>query len=570
MINSQNRRQYIENTAKKITWGHWFVFFNSLWFILLGGRYAFLIDWPDTLLGKVYFFISLLGHFSFIVFAFYLLILFPLSFLLKNERTFRGVAVIFATVGLSLVLVDSEVFASFHLHLSSLVWNLLVNPENGELARRWQLFFAFMPLILLVQMLYSRWSWQKLRSLERQSWLKGVGLFYLLCFLAFHLMYAWADATLYRPITMQKSNFPLSYPMTARTFLEKHGFINKAKLNQQIIEEGRADSLKVDYPKAPLNFGASAHLPNIILFNLSGWRQDSLNAENMPFLSALLAQKGTEFSHHYSSGNTSKTGLFGLFYGLSADYSESMAQQKISPVLLQTLRAYHYDLQYYFKDRRQNHFMQKVMFKAKEQQRFHQLKTLPQCQTPCFLFIDESLPQHLSQKDYQNAITQFDEQLKTLFSHIDWQNTWVILTSTHGYTFKEQSEKARLNDFSRPLTQVPFIVFAPDFNHGKIHKLTSHLDFVPTLMQQLFKVKNPSRDYSQGQNLLPLQKEPNWVLTGNYRWNVIVTPNDTQYHLNAQGDFEQYNERYEKQPAKRPPLGLFLDVYNNESRFWAK
>ena len=46
-------------------------------------------------------------------------------------------------------------------------------------------------------------------------------------FIATHLIYAWADAYLYRPITMQRSNFPLSYPMTARSFfLEKHGFLD--------------------------------------------------------------------------------------------------------------------------------------------------------------------------------------------------------------------------------------------------------------------------------------------------------------------------------------------------------
>ena len=40
--------------------------FNIIIAILIGSRYAFLIDWPDTLLGKIYFFISLLGHFSFV------------------------------------------------------------------------------------------------------------------------------------------------------------------------------------------------------------------------------------------------------------------------------------------------------------------------------------------------------------------------------------------------------------------------------------------------------------------------------------------------------------------------
>ena len=51
-----------------------------------------------------------------------------------------------------------------------------------------------MPIILLIQMLFSRWSWEKLRSLERQKWLKKVGLVLTTTFVATHLIYAWADA----------------------------------------------------------------------------------------------------------------------------------------------------------------------------------------------------------------------------------------------------------------------------------------------------------------------------------------------------------------------------------------
>ncbi|MFZ7156575.1 DUF3413 domain-containing protein, partial [Avibacterium avium] len=134
MFGIKTSKQYRENTSRKIAWGHWFAFFNILWAIVIGARYAFLIDWPDTLFGKLYFFISLLGHFSFIVFALYLLIIFPLSFIVKNNRTFRGLSVILTTIGATLLLVDTEVFARFNFHLSSLVWNLLVNPDNGELS----------------------------------------------------------------------------------------------------------------------------------------------------------------------------------------------------------------------------------------------------------------------------------------------------------------------------------------------------------------------------------------------------------------------------------------------------
>ena len=130
-------KQYRDDVSRKISWGHWFAFFNIIVAILIGTRYAFIIDWPDTLAGKLYFFVSLLGHFSFNVFALYLLVVFPLSFIVKNHRTFRGLTVIFSTICITLLLFDTAVFNRFNLHLSSVVWNLLVNPENGEMSRDW-------------------------------------------------------------------------------------------------------------------------------------------------------------------------------------------------------------------------------------------------------------------------------------------------------------------------------------------------------------------------------------------------------------------------------------------------
>ena len=55
-----NTRQYREETADRISWGHWFALFNIILAILIASRYAFNADWPNTLSGKLYFFISLL------------------------------------------------------------------------------------------------------------------------------------------------------------------------------------------------------------------------------------------------------------------------------------------------------------------------------------------------------------------------------------------------------------------------------------------------------------------------------------------------------------------------------
>ena len=573
-------RQYREETSQKISWGHWFAFFNILWAIFIGARYAFIIDWPDTLFGKIYFFISLLGHFSFIVFAFYLLVIFPLSFIVKNHRTFRGLTVILATIGNTLLLVDSEVFLRFNLHLSSLVWNLLVNPENGELSRNWQIFFVPMPLILLVQMLFSRWSWQKLRSLERQKWLKAVGVFFVCTFSATHLIYAWADAYLYRPITMQRSNFPLSYPMTARSFLEKHGFLDKAEYAQRLAQEGRLDALAIDYPKNPLVFAEQQENTNILLITLSGLRHDVIDAEKMPNLTQ-FAENSTQFINHYSSGNNNNTGLVGLFYGLNGSYTDSLLSNKTPSVLVERLTQQQY-LQGVFSSkkvdagilRRAIYPKTKLVAENGNQAAITSFKRwldiAKRQNKPFWGYLSLNIEPNLTQEKYEQQLADIDASLGQLLPELDLPNTLVIITAEHGYTFKKLSEKEETNYFSRDEVQVPMIVHWNGLATGKISKLTSHVDLVPALMKHIFKVKNPIADYAQGRDLFDLTSSVDWVLVSNYRWNVIVQPDGTQYHIDNRVNYEKYDRTYQKMSSERPPLGLFLEAFSQERSFLEK
>mgnify|MGYP000688451467 FL=1 len=573
-------RQYREETSQKISWGHWFAFFNILWAVFIGARYAFIIDWPDTLFGKIYFFISLLGHFSFIVFAFYLLVIFPLSFIVKNHRTFRGLTVILATIGNTLLLVDSEVFLRFNLHLSSLVWNLLVNPENGELSRNWQIFFVPMPLILLVQMLFSRWSWQKLRSLERQKWLKAVGVFFVCTFSATHLIYAWADAYLYRPITMQRSNFPLSYPMTARSFLEKHGFLDKAEYAQRLAQEGRLDALAIDYPKNPLVFAEQQENTNILLITLSGLRHDVIDAGKMPNL-AQFAENSTQFINHYSSGNNNNTGLVGLFYGLNGSYTDSLLSNKTPSVLVERLTQQQY-AQGVFSSKKMDAgiFRRAIYPKAKlvaengNQAAIRSftrwLDTAKTQNKPFWGHLSLNIEPNLTQEKYEQQLADIDASLGQLLPELNLPNTLVIITAEHGYTFKKLSEKEETNYFSRDEVQVPMIVHWNGLATGKISKLTSHVDLVPALMKHIFKVKNPIADYAQGRDLFDLTSSADWVLVSNYRWNVIVQPDGTQYHIDNRGNYEKYDRTYQKMSSERPPLGLFLEAFSQERSFLEK
>jgi membrane-anchored protein YejM (alkaline phosphatase superfamily) len=93
------RQPYREKVSQMVSWGHWFALFNMLLAMVLGSRYLFVADWPTTLAGRLFSYVSLVGHFSFLVFTSYVLILFPLTFIVVSQRLMRFLSVILATAG---------------------------------------------------------------------------------------------------------------------------------------------------------------------------------------------------------------------------------------------------------------------------------------------------------------------------------------------------------------------------------------------------------------------------------------------------------------------------------------
>lgn len=118
MVNSGN--SYAERVSRLVSWGHWFSFFNVIIAMLIGTRYIAESPWPDSFVGQVYLFSSWVGHFGFLIFALYVLLLFPLTFLIPNYKLFRIVGVLASTAGLTVLLLDTQAYEELNLHLNLL------------------------------------------------------------------------------------------------------------------------------------------------------------------------------------------------------------------------------------------------------------------------------------------------------------------------------------------------------------------------------------------------------------------------------------------------------------------
>ncbi|EES6537515.1 cardiolipin transport protein PbgA [Escherichia coli] len=582
-----HRQRYREKVSQMVSWGHWFALFNILLSLVIGSRYLFIADWPTTLAGRIYSYVSIIGHFSFLVFATYLLILFPLTFIVGSQRLMRFLSVILATAGMTLLLIDSEVFTRFHLHLNPIVWQLVINPDENEMARDWQLMFISVPVILLLELVFATWSWQKLRSLtRRRRFARPLAAFLFIAFIASHVVYIWADANFYRPITMQRANLPLSYPMTARRFLEKHGLLDAQEYQRRLIEQGNPDAVSVQYPLSELRYRDMGTGQNVLLITVDGLNYSRFEKQ-MPALAG-FAEQNISFTRHMSSGNTTDNGIFGLFYGISPSYMDGILSTRTPAALITALNQQGYQLGLFSSDGftsplyRQallsDFSMPSVRTQSDEQtatQWINWLGRYAQEDNRWFSWvsfngtnIDDSNQQAFARK-YSRAAGNVDDQINRVLNALrdsgKLDNTVVIITASRGIPLSEDEETF---DWSHGHLQVPLVIHWPGTPAQRINALTDHTDLMTTLMQRLLHVSTPASEYSQGQDLFNPQRRHYWVTAADNDTLAITTPKKTLV-LNNNGKYRTYNLRGERVKDEKPQLSLLLQVLTDEKRFIA-
>lgn len=582
-----HRQRYREKVSQMVSWGHWFALFNILLSLVIGSRYLFIADWPTTLAGRIYSYVSIIGHFSFLVFATYLLILFPLTFIVGSQRLMRFLSVILATAGMTLLLIDSEVFTRFHLHLNPIVWQLVINPDENEMARDWQLMFISVPVILLLELVFATWSWQKLRSLtRRRRFARPLAAFLFIAFIASHVVYIWADANFYRPITMQRANLPLSYPMTARRFLEKHGLLDAQEYQRRLIEQGNPDAVSVQYPLSELRYRDMGTGQNVLLITVDGLNYSRFEKQ-MPALAG-FAEQNISFTRHMSSGNTTDNGIFGLFYGISPSYMDGILSTRTPAALITALNQQGYQLGLFSSDGftsplyRQallsDFSMPSVRTQSDEQtatQWINWLGRYAQEDNRWFSWvsfngtnIDDSNQQAFARK-YSRAAGNVDDQINRVLNALrdsgKLDNTVVIITAGRGIPLSEEEETF---DWSHGHLQVPLVIHWPGTPAQRINALTDHADLMTTLMQRLLHVSTPASEYSQGQDLFNPQRRHYWVTAADNDTLAITTPKKTLV-LNNNGKYRTYNLRGERVKDEKPQLSLLLQVLTDEKRFIA-
>lgn len=576
-----------------ISWGHWFTLFNIFIVIVLGSKYLVIADWPSTFIGRFYAIVSSIGQFSFLCFALYLITLFPLSFIIRSPRFILTIGTIIATIGITLLLVDIEIFSRFRMHLNFTIWEILTTSEDNTLVREWQKLFVFAPVIFLVEIVFSLWSWKKLRSLtKRQHCVKPVIGLLVICFLSSHFIHIWADAHFYRPITMQRSSLPLSYPMTARHFLEKYGFI--AIKNQNTSSpEGSLFSMAIEYPLGLINYKQAVKPYNLLLITIDNMVFTSV--DEMPYLHQ-FANDHIRFSHHYTASNKANLSLFSLFYGIDANYYDSIMASSTVSVFLDTMVKQQYNLSFFstdafkapiYQDALLADFSMPIPRKRSNQETtdswfawFNSLNITPS-NTPWFSFINYQIvdknielanKKTLSLQAYNKSIKNIDVQIEQIIKQLEakdlLKNTVVIITANKGLkTLNDQISLVNLvNDFDRDLLQVPLFIAWPNKVAKEVALPTTHTDIMRTLMENLLQVTVEPSKYTQGLNLFDLPKKRDWIIVANEK-NMAALYQDKIIVIDNGGHYVIYDNAKRKLSNEKLNLATFLELLTNNRRF---
>ena len=622
-LRPQRGALYREQVSRLISWGHWFTFFNILLALGISSRYILANPWPTTQYGVVYLFLSWIGHFSFVGFITYLVTLFPLSFVIPNQKLMRNVSVVISVLVLTILLLDTQIYHVFKFHINPTVWQLLLQEAQTKSELNWNFLFVVTPILFLIELLISSATWSMALKRKRKKRVIGnvISTTLVSCFLLSHLTYLVADAKLYEPIIAQRSNFPLSYPMTARSFLARHGWLDIEQYKNKAAQYASEEHIKyrLSYPLRPLHVVSDENKKNILWIVVSGLRFDMIQPNTMPFLSS-YAENHQNFKQHIAGDNNNPASLFSLFYGVPAAYRSNFDVEGISPIFLDELQRQDYFLSAFTSYGLSEDIYKKSIFKSvrsinrkktgqtekSDAQTLNSMSDWLNSQKsgrPWFSYLNLNLPATLElpatyqgpfqpeltsnspfatftpeNRDklinrYKNAVRYTDDELQSLFVQLQEQgledNTIVVITSDHGMEFNDTNSNSwgSGTNYSTYQMHIPLIIGWPDKPAKQWDKLTTHYDLIPTLMKDALGVQNDVRDYSSGFDLFDPVQNHNWILAGTRTQYVIYEPQSiTQF--NRQGDFNIFTRKnYQLIDDARPDMSALLQVIKELSRF---
>ncbi len=604
---------------RRLAWWSLFVAGNAALAAAIALGNVPLRDNPGGSAGLAYLAIALPGH----LLAFGALAgLLPLLLGLwpRTARTLSISAVLLQGLWLCLLLVDAKVFTLYRFHLNAMVVNMVFGGAlQDQVALSWK---TWLQVALLVAAVFAAegllaWAcWKLLPAAPRRRRVLQAWAAVALLMAGGQVATAYYDARGDRDVIVQWNYLPWAQPITAKSFMRRLGVVSR---QQAGLPDPRHAQLQ--YPLHPLRC-QNPHRPNVLMVVLESLRQDVLTPQLMPNTST-LAQDARVFDHHFSTGNATRYGLFGLLYGLPGGYWPSMLDEQRGSQLFQVLGQQGYDLHLYgsaplyspefdrtaFADvRDQLHqgpsalksdgrdraiisALQQDIRASQAAQRpwfgfvfldsthapYHMPDGYPPVATPMAADIDflKFGPEHDPTPElnrYRTAVHYADSLIGSLLDDLRAQglveDTIVLVTGDHAEEFND----LKLNywghngNFSDYQLQVPFVLHWPGMAAGRDARTSSHEDWVPTLMRHALGCENALSDFSTGQDLLAEPQGPRALVVESWSQRAI-RHGDAIYVFDKFGNATALDRHYLPLPQQAPDAAAVRTAWEALTRF---
>lgn len=530
-----------DKIARLISWGHWFTFANIILCLFVGLLYIEAAPTPRTFVGNLYMLVSWLGHFAFLPFVFFIILIFPFCLVVPYSRILRGFAALIASFGLIALLADAFFFRQYGYHLNT--YSLAQMTRDAEAVFTGASFviisavlFSFL-LIVGGQLLLANLAWKRLEKLQRLKIGGPATFLFVICFFVSHSVHVWADATLYDPITQQDDMLPLSYPTTAKTLMAKHGVINveSYQARQQMLMA--SDRIQLKYPQQPLLCSKVGNSTSTTVIVLDRASQATINAVNAETSGSSLTQTQTKVLAHPSQ----PAGLFQLLYGLPDFYQESVERQQLKPAYLKPLNDFNFQLQW-FRSANWSDALNLTQFNAQwESQPLGQFHAKPDNQINLVF---------LSEKDLS--------QLSSILQQTQAHQVLVTALSPAKSDQLLGNKQFALKHMQVPLWQSNYQLSNPT--------LAGLMDIMPTVLKNHISCAGSSKNYTNGESLQSL--EHRWPLVETYSPYIVIYDENETTILDSNGQFSVYsNPNFKLKKHAEPPVPVLIDALKDLKRF---
>lgn len=601
-----------------------FLKINIVFAILIAIRYFFFLpELPTDVIGVSFIVFSLVGQMSLLGTIVGVLCV---IFVIAPKRIFYFLVSFFASFSLCLLVIDTFVFSQYRFHINEVVLKLVLSGDVVDFSAS-SLFFSLLFFLLIILFEYKLCFFiENRKKIEKvKNKYKPLTMLFVFSFFVSNFIHVWAAANAYQPVMMVKNYLPLFQPATANGFMQKHGWIDEKALAKQ-----RSLSLKISsdlaYPVDKLAFSTVDKPVNIMFLVIDSWRFDTFNAENTPNLWN-AAQEGLVFNNHMSTGNSTRTGIFGLFYGIPGTYWQSVLSNQRSPVFLDRLQNLGYDIGVFASASLMDPEFNRTVFSQVGDLRLRSHGNSPSerdasltkdwlewyknrdTSKPAFSFLFYDAPHGYDFPDdytkqyqpmlnsvnyltfhndmdplpflnrYKTSVKYVDDLAKTVLDELkksgDAANTLLVITGDHGQEFNDNKLNywGHNSNFTSAQVKVPFAIIGPGLNAKTPNidnYLSSHVDVVPTIMQNYLGIKSPLVHYTTGINLLDEhEKERDWLIASSYAAYAMIT-RDSILEVGASGQYQYLDSSNRAKKDEEPNFSHLKTILEELSRFKAK